>query len=71
ICRVTRILEAVAAVGKDVEYLNIARGKPIQLATTVGYNRHDQPIEYSIARYRDDRNRFEVDLLIDTGVGGR
>lgn len=71
ICRVTRVLEAVAAVGKDVEYLNIARGKPIQLSTTVGYNRNDQPIEYSIARYRGDRNRFEVDLLIDTSVGGR
>ena len=33
---------------------------------SIGYNRADEPIEYSVARYRGDRNRFEVDLLIDT-----
>jgi len=69
ICRVSRILEAVGANGQDVETLNVRRGKPIQLSTTVGYNNADEPIEYSIARYRGDRNRFEVDLLIDTRVG--
>lgn len=68
ICRVNRILEAVAANGQDVENLNVRRGKPIQLSTTIGYNSADEPIEYSVARYRGDRNRFEVDLLIDTRV---
>ena len=68
ICRVTRILEAVAANGQDVENLNVRRGKPIQLSSTIGYNSEDEPIEYSVARYRGDRNRFEVDLLIDTRV---
>lgn len=68
ICRVTRVLEAVGANAQDVENLNVRRGKPIQLSTTIGYNRADEPIEYSIARYRGDRNRFEVDLLIDTSV---
>ena len=66
ICRVSRVLEAVSANGQDVNNLNVRRGKPIQLSTTVGYNSADEPIEYSIARYRGDRNRFEVDLLIDT-----
>lgn len=66
ICRVTRVLEAVAANSLDVKTLNLARGNPIQLSTTIGYNRADEAIEYSIARYRGDRNRFEVDLLIDT-----
>ena len=66
ICRVNRVLEAVAAKSGDVENLNLQRGKPILLSTTIGYNRADEPIEYSIARYRGDRNRFEVDLLIDT-----
>lgn len=66
ICRVNRILEAVAANARDVEILDIRRGKPIHLFNTIGYNRMDEPIEYSIARYRGDRNRFEVDLLIDT-----
>lgn len=68
ICHVTRVLEAVAANGKDVETLNIRRGKPIQFSSTIGYNRADEPIEYSLARYRGDRNRFEVDLLIDTQI---
>lgn len=66
ICRVNRVLEAVAANGQDVENLKLRRGKPIQLSTTIGYNNADEAIEYSIARYRGDRNRFEVDLLIDT-----
>ena len=66
ICRVNRVLEAVAANSSDVENLGLQRGRPILLSTTVGYNRADEPIEYSIARYRGDRNRFEVDLLIDT-----
>ena len=66
ICRVTRILEAVGGNAQDMENLNIRRGKPILLSTTIGYNSADEPIEYSIARYRGDRNRFEVDLLIDT-----
>lgn len=68
ICRVSRILEAVGANGQDVENLGVRRGKPIQLSTTIGYNSADEPIEYSVARYRGDRNRFEVDLLIDTRV---
>jgi GntR family transcriptional regulator len=67
ICRVNRIMEAVAANTQDVENLSIRRGKPVQLATTIGYNHEDEPIEYSIARYRGDRNRFEVDLMIKTG----
>ena len=68
ICRVSRILEAVAANAQDARLLNIRTGKPVHLFHTVGYNQYDQPIEFSIARYRGDRNRFEVDLLIDTSL---
>ena len=68
ICRVSRILEAVAANAQDARLLNIRTGKPVHLFHTVGYNQHDEPIEFSIARYRGDRNRFEVDLLIDTSL---
>lgn len=66
ICRVNRVLEAVGASGSDSENLRLKKGNPVLLSTTVGYNRFDEPIEYSIARYRGDRNRFEVDLLIET-----
>lgn len=68
ICRVNRIMEAVAANEDDARLLNIQSGKPIHLFHTIGYNQHDEPIEFSVARYRGDRNRFEVDLLIDTSL---
>jgi len=32
------------------------------LVRTVAYADHDTPIEYSIARYRGDRNTFTVEL---------
>ena len=67
ICRVNRILEAVAANNRDVERLNMVRGKPVQLFKTIGFNHLNEPIEYSIARYRGDRNKFEIDLQVDTG----
>jgi GntR family transcriptional regulator len=70
ICRVTRVLEAVPANSRDVATLNIMRGKPIQFFTTIGFNHADEPIEYSLARYRGDRNKFEVDILIDTTIKG-
>ena len=66
ICRVNRVLEAVAAEPDDAVNLNLEPGRPVMLSTTIGYNRFDEPIEFSIARYRGDANRFEVDLLIDT-----
>ncbi len=66
ICRVTRVLEAVSASTKDVQNLNIRYGKPIQFSQTSGYNKNDDLVECSLARYRGDRNRFEVDLLIGT-----
>ena len=68
ICRVSRILEAVSATVKDAESLKVRVGKPIQLSVTAGFNQYGEQIEYSIARYRGDRNRFEVDLLVDTSA---
>ena len=35
ICRVTRVLEAVAGNARDAEYLNLGRGKPVLLSTTI------------------------------------
>lgn len=65
IFRVTRVLEAVAATTKDARNLSIRSGKPIQFSQTFGYNKYNELIECSLARYRGDRNRFEVDLFID------
>lgn len=61
--RVKRIVEAVEADKNDEIYLNIKEGKPIQHFSSVGYNAYDRPIEYSLARYRGDRNSFEITVF--------
>lgn len=58
--RVKRIVEAVEANRSDLQHLNIKIGKPIQHFTSIGYNTYGVPIEYSLARYRGDRNSFEI-----------
>lgn len=60
--RVHRIIEAVNSEKKDVELLEISKSTAVCLVKTVGYNGRDKPIEYSVARYRGDRNQFSVDL---------
>ncbi|MEF9916721.1 MAG: GntR family transcriptional regulator [Lachnospiraceae bacterium] len=60
IFRIERIVEAVEAKTADVKLLGMKRGKPIQHFTSVGYSVFDKPIEYTLSRYRGDRNSFEV-----------
>lgn len=62
---VKRRVEAVEATAYDSKYLGITEGKPIQLFRSVGYNVYGKPVEFSIARYRADRNRFEVTVFAD------
>lgn len=61
--RVKRTVEAVEANADDEKYLKIKRGKPIQFFASIGYNTYGRPIEYSLARYRGDRNSFEVTVF--------
>lgn len=63
--RVNRIVEAVAANKNDKKYLNIEVMKPIQHFTSTGYNAYGKPIEFSLARYRGDRSRFEITVFPD------
>lgn len=60
IVRIQRRIEAVEATSKDAEYLDMQKGKPIQYFTSVGYNVFGKPIEFSLARYRGDRNAFDI-----------
>lgn len=60
IYKIKRLIEAVNATEYDVKNLEIKRGKAIQQFISVGSNMFDDPIEYSLARYRGDRNSFEV-----------
>jgi GntR family transcriptional regulator len=62
IYKIKRMIEAMDSTAYDINHLNIKRGKAIQQFISVGYNAFDEPIEYSIARYRGDRNAFEVIL---------
>lgn len=61
--RVKRTVEAIEANANDEKYLKIKRGKPIQFFASIGYNTYGHPIEYSLARYRGDRNSFEVTVF--------
>jgi GntR family transcriptional regulator len=60
VTKIRRIVEVAEANAEDVAYLNMKKGKPIQFFSSVGYNALNKPIEYSLARYRGDRSRFEV-----------
>lgn len=58
--KIRRYIEAVEADEYDMEHLKVRSNKAIQQFISVGFNMYDEPIEYSLARYRGDRNRFEV-----------
>lgn len=64
VVRVCRICEAVAADKHDAELLDIKKGSPIHFITTLGYNRDNEVVEYSLARYRGDQNKFYVELTL-------
>ena len=63
IYRIERTVEAVLATTQDAQLLNIKKGAPIQLFTSIGYNQYGAPIEYTISRYRGDQNKFEVTVF--------
>ena len=63
IFRIERTIEAVEAKTEDVKLLDMKRGKPIQFFVSVGYNAFGKPIEYTLSRYRGDRNKFEVTVF--------
>jgi len=61
--RVRREIEAVNALRNEAELLKIAVNSAISLVKTVGYSQSfDGPVEYSIARYRGDMNKFSVEI---------
>lgn len=58
--QIRRFIEAFEATEYDMKHLKINENKAIQQFISIGLNIYDEPIEYSIARYRGDRNKFEV-----------
>lgn len=63
IFRIERTVEAIEAAAEDAKLLDLKRGKPIQSFISTGYNAFGKPIEYTLARYRGDRNKFEVTVF--------
>ena len=62
ICKTERTLEATIAGDYEAKYLKISKGAPIQFFESITYIKNDIPIEYSLAKYRGDRNKFSFEL---------
>jgi len=60
ISRVERIFEALAATVNEADILDVKKGSPICFVKTIAYNQHDEPLEFSMARYRGDKSKFRV-----------
>ena len=61
--RVKREFVAVNAPPKEAMLLQIARNKALCLVKTVAYSGNaPSPVEFSVARYRGDLNKFSVEL---------
>jgi GntR family transcriptional regulator len=62
--RVRRVIEAIYARQKEAELLQISKNKALILVKTIAHSDESpEPVEFSIARYRGDRNKFSVDIL--------
>jgi len=57
-----RSLESTLAGEFEARLLNIAKGAPIQYFESVAYLEDGTPVEYSLAKYRGDRNKFTYEL---------
>jgi GntR family transcriptional regulator len=63
VSRVRREIEAINAHHKEAELLQIARNRAISLVKTVSYSEDSvDPVEFSIACYRGDMNKFSIDV---------
>jgi GntR family transcriptional regulator len=64
VVRVRREIEAVNARRSEAELLKIATGKAVSLVKTVAYAEGlAEPVEFSVAKYRGDLNKFTVDVM--------
>ncbi|MDR1972201.1 MAG: GntR family transcriptional regulator, partial [Treponema sp.] len=63
VIRVHREIEAINAPKKEAEFLQIAKNRAVSLVKTVAYSDDTPgPVEFSIARYRGDLNKFSVEV---------
>lgn len=57
-----RSLESILAGEFEANLLQIEKGAPIQFFESIAYLADGTPIEYSLAKYRGDRNKFTFKL---------
>jgi GntR family transcriptional regulator len=58
----SRSLESILAGEFEAKLLGIEKGAPIQFFESVAYLTDGSPIEFSLAKYRGDRNKFTFEL---------
>jgi GntR family transcriptional regulator len=58
----SRSLESTLAGEFEAKLLEIDKGSPIQYFESIAYLEDQTPIEYSLAKYRGDRNKFTFEL---------
>lgn len=63
IAYVDRTIEANNATSDLCALLQVNEGQAVYTITTIAYNSDDEPTEYSIAKYRGDRNKFTIRLV--------
>jgi len=62
--RVYREIEAVNARRRESDLLNIAPNNAVNLVKTIAYAEQvSLPVEYSVARYRGDKNKFTLEIF--------
>lgn len=64
VTRVHRVLEAVNAEKRDADLLDIPKGNAMVKVQTIGFAKEGRAVEYSVARYRGDRNSFTIELQV-------
>lgn len=62
VSRVVRTIQAQSATNTESKYLEIPNKSPILYITTNGYSEEKIPLEYSIARYDGNNNKFSIEL---------
>ena len=65
IVKAKRTIEAVLASEEDAKLLGIQKGEALQVVRTMASNNEDEIMEYTVAKYRGDRNLFAVETQVD------
>lgn len=64
VIKATRAIEAVSASQAEGDILQTHKGHALQVIRTIGCNKKNRPVEYTVAKYRGDRNAFVIETQI-------